>query len=53
MTGIMTDLLELTSEYGAHNYHPLPIVAAAGRGCLGYRRRRAPLPGHARRVLRR
>jgi ornithine--oxo-acid transaminase len=32
MTGIMTDLLELTSEYGAHNYHPLPIVAAQAEG---------------------
>ncbi len=32
MTGIMTDLLELTSEYGAHNYHPLPIVAAEAEG---------------------
>jgi ornithine--oxo-acid transaminase len=32
MTGIMTDLMELTSEYGAHNYHPLPIVAAEAEG---------------------
>src|SRR6204780_4397599 len=32
MTGIMTDLLGLTSEYGAHNYHPLPIVAAEAEG---------------------
>jgi len=32
MTGIMTDLLELTSEHGAHNYHPLPIVAAQAEG---------------------
>jgi ornithine--oxo-acid transaminase len=32
MTGIMTDLLGLTSEYGAHNYHPLPIVAAQAEG---------------------
>ena len=32
MTGIMTDLLGLTSEYGAHNYHPLPIVAAEAQG---------------------
>jgi ornithine--oxo-acid transaminase len=28
----MTDLLELASEYGAHNYHPLPIVAAQAEG---------------------
>ena len=32
MTGTMTDLLELASEYGAHNYHPLPIVAAQAEG---------------------
>jgi hypothetical protein len=28
MTETMTSFLKLTSEYGAHNYHPLPIVAA-------------------------
>src|SRR5260370_33575571 len=32
MTGTMTGLLRLTSEYGAHNYHPLPIVAAEAEG---------------------
>src|SRR6202044_2762122 len=32
MTGIMTDLLGLTSEYGAHNYSPLPVVAASAEG---------------------
>src|ERR1035441_5359943 len=32
MTGTMTSFLDLTSEYGAHNYHPLPIVAAEAEG---------------------
>ena len=32
MTETMTSFLELTSEYGAHNYHPLPIVAAEAQG---------------------
>ena len=32
MTETMTSFLELTSEYGAHNYHPLPIVAAEAEG---------------------
>jgi ornithine--oxo-acid transaminase len=31
-TMTMTGLLELTSEHGAHNYHPLPIVAAEAEG---------------------
>src|ERR1700691_6094050 len=32
MTETMTNLMELTSEYGAHNYHPLPVVAAEAEG---------------------
>ena len=28
MTETMTSLLKLSSEYGAHNYRPLPVVAA-------------------------
>ena len=32
MTVTMTDLLGLTSEHGARNYHPLPIVAAEAEG---------------------
>src|SRR5580704_14466699 len=32
MTGIMTDLLGLISEYGARTYHPQPIVAAESEG---------------------
>jgi ornithine--oxo-acid transaminase len=32
MTETITSFLELTSEYGAHNYHPLPIVAAEAEG---------------------
>ncbi|MBV9208891.1 MAG: ornithine--oxo-acid transaminase [Actinobacteria bacterium] len=28
----MTDLLGLTSEHGARNYHPLPVVAAEAEG---------------------
>jgi ornithine--oxo-acid transaminase len=27
------DLSDLTSEYSAHNYHPLPVVAASAAGC--------------------
>src|ERR1035438_3348461 len=32
MTETMTSFLKLTSEYGAHNYHPLPVVAAEAEG---------------------
>jgi ornithine--oxo-acid transaminase len=32
MTQTMDDLLELTSEHAAHNYHPLPVVAASAEG---------------------
>jgi ornithine--oxo-acid transaminase len=32
MTETMTGLLKLGSEYGAHNYHPLPVVAAEAEG---------------------
>src|SRR6266536_1364016 len=32
MTEITTGLLKLSDEYGAHNYHPLPIVAAEAEG---------------------
>jgi ornithine--oxo-acid transaminase len=28
-----TDLSGLTSQYSAHNYHPLPVVAATASGC--------------------
>jgi ornithine--oxo-acid transaminase len=31
-TMTVTSLLELTSEHGAHNYHPLPVVAAEAQG---------------------
>jgi ornithine--oxo-acid transaminase len=27
-----TELMELENRYGAHNYHPLPVVLAKGRG---------------------
>ena len=26
------DLIELEANYGAHNYHPLPVVLAKGKG---------------------
>src|SRR5271167_3365900 len=32
MTETMTGLLKLSREYGAHNYHPLPVVAAEAEG---------------------
>jgi ornithine--oxo-acid transaminase len=32
MTETMASLQKLASEYGAHNYHPLPVVAAEGQG---------------------
>jgi ornithine--oxo-acid transaminase len=32
VTETMTGLLKLSSEYGAHNYHPLPVVAAEAEG---------------------
>eukprot|EP01048_Picozoa_sp_COSAG05_P015040 COSAG05_NODE_1765_length_4122_cov_2.666915_3_plen_545_part_00 len=30
------ELIELESKYGAHNYHPLPVVLARGEGCYVY-----------------
>ena len=32
MTETRIGLLKLSSEYGAHNYHPLPVVAAEAEG---------------------
>src|ERR1700693_375965 len=32
MIETMTSLQKLASEYGAHNYHPLPVVAAEAEG---------------------
>src|SRR5437588_12092378 len=32
MTETTTGLLKLGDEYGAHNYHPLPVVAAEAAG---------------------
>ena len=32
MTETMISPLKLSSEYGAHNYHPLPVVAAEAEG---------------------
>jgi len=32
MTETMASLQKLASEYGAHNYHPLPVVAAEAQG---------------------
>jgi len=32
MTETTTGLLKLSDEYGAHNYHPLPVVAAEADG---------------------
>jgi ornithine--oxo-acid transaminase len=32
MTDTMPDLAELTRDYSAHNYHPLPVVAATASG---------------------
>jgi ornithine--oxo-acid transaminase len=29
-----TDLIELEDRYNAHNYHPLPVVLARGKGAL-------------------
>ena len=26
------DLIQMEDQYGAHNYHPLPVVLAKGRG---------------------
>ena len=26
------DLMNLENQYGAHNYHPLPVVLAKGQG---------------------
>lgn len=31
-TESLTDYIELESKYGAHNYHPLPVVLAKGKG---------------------
>lgn len=27
------ELMGLEDKYGAHNYHPIPVVLAKGRGC--------------------
>ena len=43
--------IELMERYSAHNYHPLPVVIADGRGRLGDRRRGQALPRHAGRLL--
>jgi ornithine--oxo-acid transaminase len=32
-TTAQDDLSELTREYSAHNYHPLPVVVASAAGC--------------------
>ena len=32
MTDTMPDLAGLTSEYSAHNYAPLPVVASSAAG---------------------
>src|SRR3954453_19069098 len=32
MTETTTGLLKLSDEYGAHNYHPLPVVIAHAEG---------------------
>jgi ornithine--oxo-acid transaminase len=32
MTETLPDLAELTREYSAHNYHPLPVIAATASG---------------------
>jgi ornithine--oxo-acid transaminase len=35
-----TIYIDLENKYGAHNYHPLPVVLTRGKGCpcLGCRR---------------
>ena len=33
------DLMKLEDIYGAHNYHPLPVVLAKGEGVYVQRRR--------------
>ena len=30
------ELIDLEHKYGAHNYHPLPVVLAKGEGVLGW-----------------
>ncbi len=30
------DYIALDERYGAHNYHPLPVVIAQGKGCMVY-----------------
>ena len=45
--------IALVESVTPHNYHPLPVVVADGRGRLGHRRRRAALPGLPRRRTRR
>lgn len=32
LSSVSTDLMDLEDRYGAHNYHPLPVVLAKGRG---------------------
>ncbi len=27
------EIIEVTEKYGAHNYHPLPIVISKAEGC--------------------
>ena len=36
MIDVMTskELMQLEDKYGAHNYHPLPVVLAKGEGAL-------------------
>ena len=29
---VSKDFIELEEKYGAHNYHPLPVVLAKGKG---------------------
>ena len=44
--------IELTEQWAAHNYHPLPVVHQRGAGLVGHRRRGAALPRLPRRILR-
>ena len=54
MTSTLDDVtgpIARSTEHAAHNYHPLPVVVAHGRGRLGHRRRRPALPRLPRRLL--
>jgi len=31
------DYIALDATFGAHNYHPLPVVIAEAKGCQGKR----------------